>query len=152
MSLLNAAALHWLPSLYRELNHLGHFEFSGRRNEGDVTASLGYSKSLGSRPGGNSHKWLVWAPFIYFIYFECKLKRTFILFIRCSFMRIYCKYVHALWVMNKYVSYAPFRNESTFFLLQTETRGVCKKESSLQLLTDFTHSLLVWVTFSSALR
>lgn len=36
----------------RELNHLSHFEFSGRRKEGDVTASLGYSKSLGNWPRG----------------------------------------------------------------------------------------------------
>lgn len=63
MSQLNAAALHWLPSLYRELNHLGHFEFSGRRNGGDVSASLGYSKSLGNGPGEPSP--LVLASFIY---------------------------------------------------------------------------------------
>lgn len=51
MSQLNVGSLQLLQSSYWELNHLSHFEFSGRRNEGDVTASLDYSKHLGKMPG-----------------------------------------------------------------------------------------------------
>lgn len=84
-----------------------------------------------------------------FIYFECKLKRTFIIFLRRSFMSIYCKYVHlCLW---KKVSYALLTNSSILFDLDNEMR-LCMKRKACLFLTEFTHSFLASVTFNLVLQ